>query len=189
MSFAGEVPAEITRELSVGERVLWSGQPRRGISLVAADLGLIPFSLMWGGFAFYWEWSVLHSGAPAFFAIWGIPFVAIGVYMIIGRFFVDAWHRSRIFYAVTNERVLIVDTLFSTVVKSLSLRTLSEMTLTDHSEGTGTILFGNSTIPAAVRSFSAWPTMKRRMGPQFERIPDARQVRELILRAQNSSTR
>jgi hypothetical protein len=37
----------------------------------------------------------LKEGAPAFFALWGIPFVVAAAYVTIGRFFVDAWQRSR----------------------------------------------------------------------------------------------
>ena len=186
MSFTGDVTSPIGRELSASERVLWSGQPKQGLSLRGADALMIPFSLLWGGFAFYWEWSVINSNAPLFFTLWGIPFVAAGIYLIVGRFFADAWQRTRTHYAVTNERVLIVDGSASSTVTSLSLRTLADMTLSEASDGEGSIYFGASNMPAAIRSFSGWPGMKSRVGPQFDRIPGARGVRDIIQRAQRA---
>jgi len=186
MSFSGDVMSPIGRELSPGERVLWSAQPRQGITLRGADALMIPFSLMWGGFAFFWEWSVLHSNAPAFFALWGIPFVAMGIYLIFGRFFVDAWQRSRTHYAVTNERILIADGLRGVTVTSVSLRTLADMTLSENSDGEGSIYFGSTSMPAGFRSFSGWPGMKSRTGPQFDRIAGVRSVRDLIQGAQKN---
>jgi hypothetical protein len=47
--------SEIQPELSPGERLLWSGQPRGGIHLRAADAYVIPFSILWCGFAIFWE--------------------------------------------------------------------------------------------------------------------------------------
>src|SRR5689334_15506842 len=123
---------EILREMSGRESVLWSGQPRQGLVLRASDAFAIPFSLLWCGFAIFWESSVLSSPkAPVFFVLWGIPFVAIGVYFVIGRFFVEARQRASTFYAVTPERVLIVSGVFSRAVKSLNLKTLTDISLSE----------------------------------------------------------
>jgi hypothetical protein len=105
----------IQPELTSGESILWAAQPNTSGIFRREDLYLIPFSLLWGGFAIFWEagvtgfWgsSKTHP-APAFFMLWGIPFVVIGQYMIWGRFIVAAWKKRRTFYALTNRRAVVV---------------------------------------------------------------------------------
>src|SRR6266436_215662 len=112
----------VDRQLSSGEKLLWSGQPRAGIRLRGSDAFAIPFSILWCGFAIFWEPMVVRKGAPVFMMLWGIPFVLAGLYIVFGRFIVDAMSRAKTFYGVTNERVIIISGLFSRQVKSLNLR-------------------------------------------------------------------
>ncbi|WP_343730635.1 hypothetical protein [Duganella sp.] len=100
------IPEEIKRELSPHEQLQWWGRPRQGLVLRRADSLAIPFSLLWCGFAIFGEYSALHaSGAPGFFALWGIPFICIGLYMVFVRFLADARQRSNTYYAVSNKRI------------------------------------------------------------------------------------
>lgn len=85
----------ISERLLQGEKVLWCGRPQRGLLFTGRDALLIPFSFVWGGFAIFWETMVLRMGAPAWFRFWGVPFVLMGLYMIVGRFALDAWIRNR----------------------------------------------------------------------------------------------
>jgi hypothetical protein len=187
MSFAGVIADSIRTQLDPSERVLWTGQPKQGVMLRASDALMIPFSLLWGGFAFFWEWSVIHSDAPTFFALWGIPFVVVGIYIIVGRFFVDAWQRSKTHYAVTTDRIMIVDGLYRTTLRSAQLSGLNEIALSEHGNGVGTISFGPSTLPAMFRSLSGWPGMRERLGLQLTMVQDAKHVLDLVRSTQKAA--
>lgn len=103
-----EAQNRVAGELESGERLLWSGRPGSRW-LYPQDALLIPFSLMWGGFAIFWEASVLsNSGArdSMIFPLWGVPFVLAGLYLMVGRFFARRWLRRRTLYAVTDQRVI-----------------------------------------------------------------------------------
>jgi hypothetical protein len=77
-----DTPASvIDRELGPGERLLWSGQPRKGLRLRPTDAWVIPFSLIWCAFAVFWEIMALTSvskvqgGSPVaiVFPLFGVP--------------------------------------------------------------------------------------------------------------------
>ena len=172
-------------ELNPGERLLWSGQPQRGVFFRTSDIFMIPFSLFWGGFAIFWMVMALTEGAPIFFTLFGLPFVLVGLYLIIFRFFFDSWSRSKTFYAVTDQRVILLSGVFNRGVTSISLRNLGEIHLEVRNDGRGTITFGQDS------PFSSWGNMSgmgfsRRYyrATCFERIENVRQVYQLIQRAQ-----
>jgi hypothetical protein len=203
-SFSGiysDVLAQIQPELLAGESLLWSGQPLRKIIFHQRDLFAIPFSLLWGGFAIFWEWGVTgHFGnsgsshsAPTFFTLWGIPFVIMGQYLIWGRFLYTAWKKGRTHYAVTNKRVIVVSIGFSRKLIDGYLRNLNSASLTLRSDGIGTIEFA----PASL-AISNWSFTARNRGNQidielsslaFFDIPDARTVYQLIQSQREQATK
>jgi hypothetical protein len=178
----------VGQQLSAGERLLWTGQPPQGVMLRGSDVFLIPFSMLWAGFAFFWEFQVVRANAPFFFKLWGIPFVLFGLYFVFGRFFTDARVRTRTFYAVTSERVIIIAGLFSRQIKSLNLRTLADLTVTEHSNGSGTISFGTAHPLGSFFPASSWPGSRRYMPPSFELSDRVRDVYEIIRKAQRESS-
>ena len=179
-----DVRHELQRELGVQEKLLWAGQPRQGLLLRPSDTFLIPFSLLWAGFAVFWEATVVRAGAPFLFKLLGVPFVLIGIYIVLGRFFVDARQRRRAFYGVTNQRVMIVSGLFGRSVQSLDLSSLPGLSLDEKASGHGTISFGINQAPYTWFQGTGWPTGRGRYTPCFDSIADARPVYELIRKAQ-----
>lgn len=166
------------------EKVVWTGRPKQGLLLMPQDGILIPFSLLWGGFAIYWETSVLRADAPAVtaFALFGAFFVLIAVFLIFGRFFLDAWLRAHTSYALTDRRVLIARTGSWGTFKALNLNRLPEAVLTKAAGGRGSIRFGApapslwfSLGPHGGSGFGSWvPTLDPT--PQFLAIADAQRV-------------
>lgn len=69
------------------------------------DIVLVPFSVIWTGFFVLFERSQLHGGS-LFNAIYGIPFLVAGSYIVVFRFFVKWWARHRQRYAITNLRAV-----------------------------------------------------------------------------------
>jgi hypothetical protein len=177
---------EIIRLLDSGESLLWTGTPRRGLLLRLSDVFLIPFSLLWCGFALFWEVSVIRSDAPIFFRLWGIPFVLAGLYIVAGRFFADARLRARTHYGLTSRRVVIASGLFSRTITSLPLATLNEVTLQERADRSGTILLGRPDPRGAWFSGMQWPGIAHYQTPSFELIPDVKRVYDRVLEAQRA---
>lgn len=170
--------------IGLDEQILWQGQPKQGILLRAADIFLIPFSLIWGGFAIFWEVGVITAGAPFFFTLWGIPFVLIGLYLIVGRFFVDALQRWKTHYALSDERVIITSGLLNRSVKSVSLRSLADVSLSQSRGSRGTITLGPTQPLSWMYAGTAWPGAGRHTAPTLELIENAQMVYDQIRAAQ-----
>jgi hypothetical protein len=175
-----DADSEIRNELLTHERLLWTGQPRQGIVLRGYDAFLIPFSILWGGFAIFWMVMAATMGAPIFFVLFGTPFVLVGLYMIFGRFWVEARMRAHTFYGLTEDRVIIVSGIYRRQAKSLNLDTIADVTLTEYANGRGLITFG-PTLPmfAALQGMS-WPGMSPFLPPSLELASDARAVYQMI---------
>ena len=119
------------------------------------------------------------------FALFPALFLAMAFYITIGRFVGDIWARARTTYAVTSERVIIQSGIFAPTIKSLNLRTLSDITLSERGNASGTITFGPGNPWGAWGNGMRWPGMPQ--APMFEGIPNARSVYDLIRDAQRAA--
>ena len=65
---SGSDIATVDRHLSPAERIEWVGRPDPARHLTRSDAFLVPFSIIWGGFAIFWEATAIAGGAGPFFA-------------------------------------------------------------------------------------------------------------------------
>jgi hypothetical protein len=180
--------------LMKGETILWCGQPAFNLIFTPMDIFLVPFSLVWGGFAIFWESSVLLSMFPSdiplpikiIFPLFGGLFVIVGLYFIFGRFLFKRWKKQRTFYAVTNLRVLSLSRGFSRQFQESNIKLISGISRHIRSDGIGTLTFGANQSTFFNRSryydntgmdiFSFYT-----LQPGFYDIPNAGEVYKLLI--------
>lgn len=182
-------------DLLPNERILWEGRPVRHRLSRPSDAILVPFSIVWCGFAVFWEASVLAAaiadrGPSIFMALFGIPFVLIGLYLVAGRFVVRAIESRRTRYVITDGRVLVIGGLRGT--RSAYLTSLPPPIVTEQSDRSGSLAFG--AFPGTFDVFSrtsgwqAWASEPASM-PVLWHIPEVRRVRDLVARVQAEGNR
>lgn len=176
-------------ELAAGERILWVGQPDPSILLTRADIFLIPFSVLWGGFTFVFAAVITAgfighpSGDSVFPLLWAIPFLAVGQYMIWGRLVYKRWQKRRTYYAVTNERVLVASGAGNGRLQGAFINQIPVINRTIRKNGVGTVQFGSIPYQTAMYAntgmdFFGWPGNPV---PVFYDITDAQRTYNLVL--------
>lgn len=175
------IATELQQYLDTNEKLIWAGQPKKGVVFRTFDIFLIPFSLLWSGFAVFWV--VMAAKTSIAFAMFGIPFVVVGLILVIGRFFLDSKQRDGTYYGLTEERIIIKTGLFKKTIKSLNIRALSDIEYTEKSDGSGTINIGPKnpfTMPG--NGMDWWPGVK--FNPSLDMIQDVKKVYSKIIELQ-----
>jgi hypothetical protein len=135
------------KHLEVDEHCVWAGAPRHGIFLRPTDRFMIPSGFLMGTLILVFYLAALD---PVFF-IFGSPLALFAIYLMFGRFWVDAQIRSRTAYGITNRRVIVSSGFIFREIASLSLNDISELSLQEHPDGRGTISFEGAPRSAEMR--------------------------------------
>ena len=85
------------------EFVLWKGRPEKGITFAQHELVTVPFGIFFTAFAVFWILMALPSGPLALF---GVPFVLVGLYLAGGRFIVSEIMKRKTAYVITNKAII-----------------------------------------------------------------------------------
>ena len=142
------IEEQFRNDLANGEYIIWAGQPAPKL-FNSSDFFLVPFSFIWCGFTIFWEimaftaFRQVGNGPGIIFPIFGIPFVLVGLYLLLGRFFYRSLKNNRTYYALTNQRVMVLHALFGKNLRSLSLNHIPALNKSVNSKGIGSITFGD----------------------------------------------
>src|ERR1019366_8488702 len=130
----------------------------------------VPFILLWGGFAIFWEATAAPSkGGGLFFDLWGVPFVAVGLYLIAGRFIVRRRQGQHTAYAITEQRAVAVRPTWRGGRETTSVWLASSPPVTQRAtrNGHGTVMIGSA--PSArqlsmIAGDPGWPSGRTSAG-------------------------
>lgn len=122
--------------LEADEYVLWQGKPERGNYFRKESVFTIPFGLIFFAFACFWCFSA--SAFSPIFALFGIPFMAVGLYVSFGSVIHRAIILSSTEYAITNKKLIRVS---KKRVDTVRADKIGELRIEMNGNGTGTITF------------------------------------------------
>jgi hypothetical protein len=151
--------AEWAEILDPGERLLWVGSPAGGVRFSGKAVGTTFFGLFFLGFALFWTagaatplFMILTGEDPpdgftwffVFFPLFGLPFIAVGAWMVFGQHFHDAWRRRHMRYALTDRRAII--TSWAGGKRSLQSFPITPATTIDYQPGDESNLYFHTKV-------------------------------------------
>ena len=177
------------REIEAGEEILWADRPNPS-RMSTRTLPIMLFGIPFTGFAVFWIVSAYsisnvgpsfgRTGIDNFFPLFGIPFVLIGLGMLLSPLF--AFHKgTKTVYALTNRRALIIEGGSSRSVKSYAFRDMENLERVERADSSGDLIFLRET-----RRGTKGRTYTEPIG--FFGVPDVRAV-ERTLRGLADSVR
>jgi hypothetical protein len=130
---------EVARREFKGEVIAWAAQPdpRRA---ARGSMGHLWFGIPWAAFAFFWEYMAIQTATAGnyFMPVFGAPFVIAGICMIGAPAW--AWYRApRVYYVLTDKRLVILKTSRVLKLTSLLPRNILSIERTERSDGSGDI--------------------------------------------------
>lgn len=182
--------------LAPGETIIWQGQPDAGIvwrDLISGETLMgVPFT----AFAVVWVTmastklgsETAHSGGAfdlfaLVFPLFGVPFILVGLYMLIGRILWDAYLRSQTWYTLTDTAAYVATGVFGRRrLKRYGFDAMIDPELEDDQPGTVWFASEIQLVHSGGGDDGPRRTHARRVKRGFRRLPDAREVYRLIVR-------
>jgi len=133
-------------ELPSSEHVLWSGSPVRYPVFDRQDAVLVPVSILWFGFAIFWETTAVQMAATVLLRGLGRAVPGLGFYMSIGRLIVRQVMLRSAVYTVTNLRIIMQWNGLANERERSRLPSIisNRPILAESDDGFGTIRFGSA---------------------------------------------
>ena len=162
-----------------GARVLWTGRPGGGpVRLRAQDAVAVPFALVWTALialslvslTLQGVWDAASAGTLLLMSL-------SALYLIAGRFVLDAYIRRHTAYTLTERELIITCDAFGQRTTTLTLDRIRQIALRERRNGYGTIVFGRPSwwLEEAPVGMRAGPA-----APRLDEIAEVRRVYETI---------
>lgn len=146
---ARDLDSALRHVLERGERVLWKGRPTRKTDYSAFLIWA--FAIPWTAFSLFWvtaTYSLSQTSAPdegglriaaLLFPLFGVPFVIVGLIMMISPFFAITVP-GRTLHAITDRRILRIVVGWKASLRIIPGEWVTKVDHLTKFDGTGTLL-------------------------------------------------
>jgi hypothetical protein len=174
---------KIRSELKHGESILWTAQPNP-IGYMKSSIIAVLFFIPWTAFSIFWIAGAsgfkvpdFSKGGFAFFPLFGLPFLLIGIWGLSSP--LREYSKAKnVIYVITTERVIIIEGSKSTVYKSFYPNQLKNIERIQKIDNSGNIYFQQE-------SYTDSDGDKRSKKVGFIAINDVQTVENLIVKLAN----
>lgn len=122
--------------LNANEKILWTGSPKKS---TVFSLPVTFFGLFFLGFSIFW--TIMAFQASFIMSMFGIPFIIVGLFLVFIKKSKLSNFIPKQYYAVTDERILIIKSGHQEVLIQVALERLTNVILTPSLSGTSSITF------------------------------------------------
>ncbi len=134
-----DIYKRITPYLFEDEELIWYDRPYKSVKYRPHIFTAI-FSLFWCGFAVFW--TVTASAVGGAFGLFGLPFVAVGIFLLYNVFVGEGKKMQNTVYAVTDRRAIIIGKdLHGDSFTEFVFANIQTVNLMNVRDNTGTICF------------------------------------------------
>jgi hypothetical protein len=122
-----------------GEKLLWEGAPLPGVRGCAKIIGMalfgLPFLVIGGGLciaglvAVFGGQTLTEKGLGLFLTLFSLPFVGVGVFLVIGQWYAAAQSHRRIRYALSTRCAYVAKSWWTQSIESYPILPASSIGL------------------------------------------------------------
>lgn len=182
--------------LNPHEKIVWTAKAGQGLIFRPMDIfyscigiiGLIVCSILFYGI--FQSFDSLSFPENIFTGMFVLIFLGIDFYVLIGRYFADIMRRSKVVYAISDNRIFIRSGIFSKDIDIIEIHKLETLHLKQGSQNIGTILLSRPPKKHWYHKRNNFPEMAGYDGIlKFEKIEKVHEVYKLLnqLQAQGLS--
>lgn len=174
---------EFRAMLMPGENLLWCGKSQKGAGMAGGGASCLTmiFPMFWTGFAVFWTLTAFLAGG--LMAVFGIPFIVIGIFLFRQMGIGKTGKRS---YAITDRRVIINS---GGTIASDRLENIGDITYKETKNGLGYVSF--VMLGAASTQYTTYGNGRLPVGGHcvFSGVRNPAEVYRILSNAVYSATR
>jgi membrane protein YdbS with pleckstrin-like domain len=178
--------SRLEKHLKPNEKLIWSGKPVKK-AFILPGLVSIPFGLIFLVFSLFWMQMAASMGVPAFFTLFSLPFVLVGVLVMFGPSVFQLMRYRNTEYMITDKRIITQTGAIGLDTRFVDFEKIQEVYvqigIADRIFGTGTLIAMTAGLSGFFPSGSQGYGAMHGLRPSFSALKEPYRVQKLLQEA------